>query len=172
MKTSQLEVLERCKWRVHLDLETHLVPALRQMQQVNVITQLQTVLRQTDTESRHRRAMDAQLQADRRHHHGASQAQHAQHVQSHQQMYSLACCQSSTKPPKATANVRYDQSSHHHTRLRHEAEELHQSSLDGKYWQSGDSQGTCSQHDTMISMGHRARNRAVRTKLSFFGTNQ
>ena len=103
MKTSQLEVLERCKWRVHLDFEADLVPALKQLQQASAVAQLQTVLRQTESASRHRRAMDAHFAAHRRHH--ASQAQqaqhtqHAQHVQTQQQMYSLACCQSSTKPP-------------------------------------------------------------------------
>ena len=165
MKTSQLEILERCRWRVHLDLQTDMLPALQQLQQVHVVSQLQTVLRQTNAECTHRRAMDAQLEAHRRYH--ANQAQQAQHFQM-QQAHGLACCESSTKPAKPRANMRLDHPSHHHARLRHEAEELHQHSLDGRYWQSDDGQDACHQHDTLISMGQRARSRAVRTKLSFF----
>lgn len=164
MKTSQLEILEHCRWRVHLDLQADLVPALQQLQQANVVTQLQTVLRQTDAESRHRRAMDAQLDAHRRYH--ASQAQRAQHFQM-QQAHGLACCESSTKPTKPRASMRLDHPNHHHARLRHEAEELHQHSLNGRYWQNGESHNACNQHDTLVSMAQRARNRAVRTKLSF-----
>ena len=172
MKASQLEILERCRWRVHLDLQADLVPALQQLQQVNVISQLQIVLRQTDAESKHRRAMDAQLEAHRRYHASqAQQAQRAQHFQT-QQTYGLACCESSTKPAKPRASTRLDHPSHHHARLRHEAEELHQHSLNGRYWQSAESQNACNQHDTLISMGQRARNRATRTKLSFLGAVQ
>lgn len=175
MKTSQLEILERCRWSVHLDLVADLVPALQQLQQANVMSQFQTVLRQTDAESKHRMAMDAQLEAHRRYHvnqaQHAHQAQRAQHIET-QQMYGLACCESSTKPTRPRATVRLDHPSHHHTRLRHEAEELHQHSLNGRYWQSADSQNACGQHDTLISMGQKARNRAVRTKLSFFGSIQ
>ena len=171
MKTSQLEVLERCRWRVHLDLQADLVPALQQLQQVNMLSQLQTVLRQTDAESRHGRAMDAQLEAHRRYHASqAQQAQHAQHLQV-QQAHGLACCESSTKPAKPRANMRLNHPSHHHARLRHEAEELHQHSLNGRCWQSDDGRNACNQHDTLISMGQRACNRAVRTKLSFFASS-
>lgn len=169
MKTSQLEILEKCKWRVHLDREVDLVPALRQLQQVNVISQLQTVLCQTDAESRHRRAVDAQLFEAHRGNH-EFHAQQAQHTQTQQHMYSLACCQSSSKPPRPRPNMP-NHRSEQHTRLQHEAEEL-QSSLDGRYWQSDNSQNGCNQHETLIAMGQRARNRAVRTKLSFFGANQ
>lgn len=168
MKTSQLGILERCHWRVHLDFQADLIPTLQQLQQVNVVSQLQTVLHQTDAESRHRRAVDAQLEAHRRYRASqAQQAQHAQHFQM-QQAHGLACCESSTKPTKPRADMRLDLPSHHHARLRHEAEELHQHSLNGRYWQSDDGQNACNQHDTLISMGQRARNRAVRTKLSFF----
>ena len=77
--------------------------------------------------------------------------------------------ESSTKPPKPRDNMRSDQSSQH-ARLRQEAEGLHQSSLNGRYWQtgsSGSSHSACHQHETLIPMSHRARNRGVRTKLSW-----
>ncbi|KAL0053167.1 hypothetical protein WJX82_001824 [Trebouxia sp. C0006] len=50
-----------------------------------------------------------------------------------------------------------------------EAEDLHQSSLNGKYWQTGSSTShtACPQQETLIPLGQRARNRAVRTKLSW-----
>ncbi len=121
--------------------------------------------------------MDVQLQAHRRQQASqaqqAQQAQHAQrvqdaHAQYEQQAFHLACCQSSTKPPKPRANSRNDQSSQH-ARLRQEAEDLHQSSLNGKYWQTGSSTShtACPQQETLIPLGQRARNRAVRTKLSW-----
>ena len=157
-----------------MDLGTDVVPALQQMQQADVMPKLQSALRQIDTESRHRRAIDVQLQAHRRQQASqAQQAQHAQHVQAahaqiEQQAFHLACCQSSTKPPKPRANSRNDQSSQH-ARLRQEAEDLHQSSLNGKYWQTGSSTShtACPQQETLIPLGQRARNRAVRTKLSW-----
>ncbi|KAL0053166.1 hypothetical protein WJX82_001824 [Trebouxia sp. C0006] len=174
MKASQLELLKRCEWRIHMDLGTDVVPALQQMQQADAMPKLQSVLRQIDAESKHRRAMDVQLQAHRRQQASqAQQAQHAQHVQAahaqfEQQAFHLVCCQSSTKPPKPRANSRNDQSSQH-ARLRQEAEDLHQSSLNGKYWQTGSSTShtACPQQETLIPLGQRARNRAVRTKLSW-----
>lgn len=155
-----------------MDLEADLVPALQQLQQTDALLKLQNVLHQVEAESRHRRAMDAQLEAHRR-----QQAQHiqqTQHLQAAQaqqaqQALALACCQSSTKPPKPRDNMRNDQSSQH-ARLRHEAEGLHQSSLNGRYWQtgtSGSSHSACHQHETLIPLSHRARNRGVRTKLSW-----
>ncbi len=160
-----------------MDLGTDVVPALQQMQQAEVMPKLQSVLRQIDAESRHRRAIDVQLQAHRRQQASqaqqAQQAQHAQrmqaaHAQHAQQAFDLACCQSSTKPSKPRANSRNDQSSQH-ARLRQEAEDLHQSSLNGKYWQTGSSSShtACPQQETLIPLGPRARNRAVRTKLSW-----
>lgn len=151
---------------MHTDLEVDLIPALQQLQQTDAMPKLQTVLRHADAESKHRRAMDAQMDAHRR-------QQSIRTRQAQQAMYAAACCQSSTKPPKPGANMHNHQSSHH-SRLRHEAEDLHQSSLNGRYWQTGSrsSHPTCTQHETLIPMGQRARNRAVRTKLSFFGTNQ
>ena len=168
-----------------MDLEADLMPALQRLQQQNAMPLLQSVLRHTEAESRHRRYMDAQLAAHRQkqasqaqHAQQAQQAQQAQHAQhgrqmqaaNVQQLQQMTCCQSSTKPQKGQAALSSHQSTQH-ARLRQEAEDLHHSSLDGKYWQAESSndhgmEGP-TQHETLISLGHRVRNRAVRTRLMY-----
>ena len=164
-------LLLRCRWKVHMDLETDLVPALHQLQQTDAMPKLPHILRHTEAESRHRRFMDAQRQAHRQRQ--ANQAQQAVHektvqaahaVQIHQQ---LTCCQSSTKPQRPRASMHHGQAAQQ-GRLRHEAEGLHHSSLDGKYWQENSSSIThavSTQHETLIALGHRARNRAITRRL-------
>ena len=167
-----------------MDLEEDLVPALQRLQQRDVTPMLHSVLRHTEAESRHRRYMDAQLAAHRQKQ--ANLAQHAQQAQraqqgqqaqharqsqvpNAQQFQQLTCCQSSTKPQKPRASVHHSQHIQH-ARLRHEAENLHQSSRDGKYWQAdSNSYGSSAptQHETLISLGERVRNRAVRTRLMY-----
>lgn len=189
LRSSQMEILKRCNWRVHLDFDADLIPALQQLQQTHTQTELQSVIEAVQASSTSRRDLRAQMQAQAAHHaqqqaratlhaqqaqlqararHRAAQAYHIQYASGQQQhTHGATCCQSSTKPVRS-AVTRTGSSGNpeavDHSRLNKQAEDLRQSSLNGRYWQTGSADVVS--EASQMSQGHRSRYRAVRAKCA------
>lgn len=158
---------------MHLDFEADLVPALHQLQQLQGSAELLSVVQDVQAGSKHRAKIQAQMKAK-----AAQQAQHVtaqQHQKQQQQqkeqqqrhqMHEVACCQSSTKPARPPVRHHHTDMQMHaqHTRLRQQAEDLSQSSLDGKYWQSSCSSSCSHSEASHMAHGQRTRHRSVRVK--------